>query len=550
MITTRCLLGAALTACIALGAQRFASAHGTSGILTLEAIDARVDARLDETAGKEHRAYVHLSKVLRKPSREAKGMADDVKKLIATLKACSGPLSHDTILAAALAEPEAQADAYLTDQPSDVVVALRRLERAADRARVQAALDRAEGAHVEGVAKRDADDELGMLGSFRTAAARLAKASRLLQALLAQQVRRGSPGQPLEKGPRGTIDTFAGTGAQGFAGDGGSPLDAAFYFPMDVAVEPATGLVHIVDYNNHRIRRIDADGTLHTAVGTGTLGDSTGPALETELHHPGSIAFNPATGDLLIVAWHVPRVKRLIVATSLVEDYVGTGVLGNTGDEGPVQQARFNYPSSVAFDMSGGFYVSDQNNSRIRYVDALDTVHAFAGTGIAGFSGDGGPALEAQFANPDGDVDAPAGRVCLDPEEKFLYVADSSNHRVRRIELATNVITTFAGNGTAGFSGDGGQAQDAMLNLPVDVDCDAAGNVYICDREAHVVRFVDVATGVLSTVAGTGSAGYRGDGTSGTLAALDHPQGIYVDRVRGRLYVADTLNSVIRVVWE
>jgi DNA-binding beta-propeller fold protein YncE len=253
----------------------------------------------------------------------------------------------------------------------------------------------------------------------------------------------------------------------------------------------------------------------------------------------------------------VHRIIRLLEPSDAIEHFAGTGDPGDTGDGGPVVAATFDYPSCIAFGAAGDYYVADQNNSRIRYVDAAGVIHALAGTGVAGFSGDDGPALGAQFANTDGNVDGPAGRCCLDPAEKFLYVADTSNHRVRRIDLTTHVVTTFAGNGDVGATGDGGPATSASLDTPVDVDCDAAGNVYVCDREQDVIRRIDAATNVITRYAGIAgiprdvpTTHYSGDGQPATVARLNRPQGVFVDRVRGRLYVADTLNNVIRVVWE
>jgi DNA-binding beta-propeller fold protein YncE len=553
------LVSKAVPAAAVLVAAVLASAHETSGIIEIAAIDARVDAQLDATSGREHRAYAALAKIIRRPSRASLGLTDDVTKLIATLAACGkGPLATDAVLRDALADPETQCDTYLTNAPDGVSVAARRLERASDRASVQRALDASAAAHVDAIAHRDAADERGMLLRFRKAGSQLARAGRLVQTFLARQVRRKAPGQPLAKGPKGTIDTYAGTGVAGFSGDGGLPLNATFYFPMDVAVEPATGLVHICDFNNHRIRRIDADGKVRTIAGSGDLGDTEGPALTAKLHHPASIAFGPTDGLLYIAGWHVHRIIRLLEPSNVIEHYAGTGDPGNTGDDGPVTAATFNYPASIAFGAAGDWYVSDQNNNRVRHVDASGAIHAFAGTGVPGFFGDDGPALAAQLANTDGDVDGPTGRSCLDPTEKFVYVADTSNHRVRRVDVASGVITTFAGTGDVGAAGDGGPATSASLDTPVDVDCDADGNVYVCDREQDVIRRIDVATNVISRYAGIAgiphdgspTTHYAGDGQPATSARLNRPQGIFVDRVRGRLYVADTLNNVIRVVWE
>src|SRR5689334_4219091 len=198
-------LARACTAATVLVAAVSAFAHGTSGILEIEAIDACVDVQIPVSFGKEHRAYTTLARVLRRPSRPQKGLADDIAKLIAVLKACDGPLAADAVLRPALAAPEAKADAYLADAPADLAVAERRLERASDRAKVDAELAAAVAAHAAGVARRDAADEMGMLAQFRTAGAHLARAGALVQKLLAKQARRGAPGQPIAKGPAGSI---------------------------------------------------------------------------------------------------------------------------------------------------------------------------------------------------------------------------------------------------------------------------------------------------------------------------------------------------------
>jgi len=548
-----------LAAAAVLAAAASVSAHNTSGIIEIEDIDARIDAQLDATTGRVHAAYAKLAKVIRRTSRASLGLTDDMTKLIATFDACrKGLLATDTALRDGLAAPETQADAYLAGAPDGVSVAMRRLERAADRRAVQRLLDAAAKAHADGLARHDANDERGMLVRFRTAGLDLARADALVPSLLARQARRKAPGQPLAKGPKGTIDTYAGSGAAGFAGDGGPARDASFFFPQDVTVEPATGLVYVCDYNNHLIRRIDADGKVRTVAGTHDLGDTEGPALQAKLHHPASIAFHPVTGDLYIAGWHVYRIIRLVWATQTIQHYAGTGDPGNGGDEGPVTAATFNYPSSVAFGAAGDWYVSDQNNQRVRHVDAAGVIHAFAGNGVSGFSGDGDKAVNAEFANPDGNVDDPAGRSCLDPTEKFVYVADTSNHRVRKIDVATGIVTTFAGNGDVGAAGDGGLATDAQLDTPVDVDCDGAGNVYVCDRGQDVIRRIDVATNVITTFAGIAGVPhdaqhpthYAGDGNPATASRMNRPQGVFMDRVRGRLYIADTLNNVIRVIWE
>lgn len=544
--TTSIRLFAAATLVVAAAT---ASGHGTSGIVDLDAIDARVDAQLDATSGAVHRAYARLARTIRRPSRPEQGVVDDVKKMIAVLRACDSSLADDAELRAALAAPEAQTDAYLAEEPGDVAVAVLRLEREKDRQKVTAALAGVTAFYEQAVAMRVAGNEKVMLDLYRNAGGGLARAGALVQHLLARQARRGAPGQPVAKGPRGTIDTFAGSGVPGTSGDGRGALDASFYFPMDVAVDPTTGLVHVCDYNNHRIRAIDADGKVRTVLAS-TLFPAPPGVPTAPLDHPAGIAFDAATGALYVAGWHGQAIVRMPASRDSAA-VVGGGVEGDAGDEGPVADAKFNYPSCIVLDAQGGWYVADQFNQRVRRVDPSGVVHPFAGTGTSGFSGDEGPALDAELSFPADAAGAPAGRVALSPDEKTLYIADTANHRVRAVDIASGVITTLVGDGTKGSGGDGGLASAAQLDEPVDVDCDAGGNVYVCDSGASVVRRVDVGLKTISTVAGVANVpGYSGDGHTATLARLDRPSGIDLDRVRGRLYVADTGNNVIRVVWE
>jgi sugar lactone lactonase YvrE len=555
-VTVRQLLLRNLAAATVLVAAAFASAHGGSGLIDIDAIDERVDAQLDATTGKTHKAYAALARVIRK-ANTSRRLGVDVGKLLATARAChKTPLSADGVLHDALAAPETEADTVLAASPDALVIASRRLERAADRARVLARSGAAESLYAAGVARRNANDEVGMLAQFRRAADGFDKAGALASTLLRRQIRRGAPGQPLAKGPKGTIDTFAGTGLTTQTADGTRARDFSFYFPMDVAVDPGTGLVHIVDYNNHKIRFIDAAGKVRTLVKS-TLFPVAGPGLEASLDHPASVAFDPLSGDMLIAGWHGGSIVRVTPARTSA-GLVGGGEAGDIGDGGPVANALFKFPSGIAFDSQGGWYVADQFNQRVRYVDPAGTIHAFAGTGVAGFAGDSGPALDAQLNSPADAAGSPAGRVALSPDEHTLYIADTANHRVRMVDLTdpSRPITTLAGNGNAGTSGDGSLAINAALDEPVDVDCDAAGNVFICDsgQSAHVIRRVDAVTRNITTIAGTPGVTNVGpnigNGAPATQAYMNRPSGIFVDRTRGRLYVADTGHHMIRVVWE
>jgi DNA-binding beta-propeller fold protein YncE len=355
-----------------------------------------------------------------------------------------------------------------------------------------------------------------------------------------------------EKGPTGTIDTYAGTGTAAFSGDGNPARETDFYWPQNITVNPATGLLYITDWNNHRIRRIEADGTVQTVMGVGELGDTDGPALEVRMNHPTDVAFNPKDGELYVASWHTDRIKRLDSSTNTVVTVNKEGGKRTfSGDGGPLSEAELNLPSSVKFDSAGNAFIADEGNRRVRRADAITgIISTIAGTGNPGFSGDGGPGVEAMINLPVGQSAQPAGRICVDETDSILYIADTDNHRVRRLDLLTGIITTIAGNGTAAYGGDGGPATAASLSSPVDVDCDAEGNLYICDRDNHAVRRVDAETGIITTVAGTGTSGYTGDRNEANKAELSLPCGIFLDRATGRLYIADTFNSVIRVVWE
>ncbi|MCG3133411.1 MAG: hypothetical protein HMLKMBBP_00568 [Planctomycetes bacterium] len=529
----------------ALASPRPAAAHG-GGVLDLEALEELVDDRVFAAVGREFRIYRSLDRAL---AREIEvPLVDELAKLRAVARACRTQLSADAELVALLANGLGQADVRLAEEPAQAAAIVRSLERPGDRAAVLAMAGDAEADAASG---RAAHDDVERAARFLESAKRFAKAGRLARKLIAKQIRRGSPGQPLEPGDPGTIDTFAGSGAPGFDPAPRPALQASFYFPADVAIDPATGRLHVADLNNNQIRMLREDGAVAAAVGTGALGDELGTAAETKLHHPTGVAWDPRDGAMVISGWHSSRILRVDAATTIVSYLSGDGTLGFAGDGGPVLGAILDYPSCVAFASDGAFFIGDQGNRRVRAVSAAGAISTICGTGATGFAGDGGPAAQAELSLPGGDTAEPAGRVCMSPDGRWLYVADTDNHRVRRIDLGDpqKTITTFAGDGTAASAGDGGPAVAASLWSPVDVECDDDGNVFVCERDGCRVRRID-AGGTITTVAGSGVRGFDGDGGPATAAELDGPVGICVDRVRGRLYIADTLNHVIRVVWE
>ena len=335
----------------------------------------------------------------------------------------------------------------------------------------------------------------------------------------------------------GVIRTVAGSNTRGFSGDGGSATSAAFDQPRAAAVGP-DGAVYVSDTFNHRIRRVDPGGAVTTLVGTGHAayaGDG-GPAQAAALHWPHGVAVDPAGAALYIADSANHRIRRVDLASGVITTVAGGPTPGFGGDGGPAVAARLQDPKAVWVAPSGDVYIADSGNERIRRVNPAGTISTVAGTGVAGYSGDGGPALAAQFDGPRGVAGDSAGN---------LYVADDNNNRVRRID-SSGVVSTVAGTGPAGFSGDAGPAGSAQLNHPRGVAVDGRGNVFIADTMNARIRMVDTA-GVISTVAGCGRHGFGGDGGPATGARMFEPRGVAVNAA-GHLFVADTYNDRIRQV--
>ena len=338
----------------------------------------------------------------------------------------------------------------------------------------------------------------------------------------------------------GTMITLAGTGVYGYGGDGGPAIKAQLFRPEGVALDGA-GNLYIADTVNHRIRRVDSKGTITTMAGSGGVafdgggysGDS-GPAIEAQLSWPADVTVDGA-GNLYIADTANRRIRR-VDANGTITTIAGTGFMGYSGDGGPAIEAEFSRPRAVASDNSGNLYIADTANHRIRRVDAMGVIATIAGTGRRGYSGEGGPAVEADLSWPEG--------LTLDSTGN-LYIADSGNHRVRRVD-GTRTINTVAGTGEVGYIGDGGLGVEAQLVQPEDVAVDEAGNLYIADRSSHRIRRVDSA-GTITTVAGTGRAGYSGDGGPAVDAQLSLPKGVAVD-ASGNLYIADSFYHRIRRV--
>jgi hypothetical protein len=356
----------------------------------------------------------------------------------------------------------------------------------------------------------------------------------------------------------GTICTIIGNGEAGVGINGVQGTATRMYLPLDMNLAP-NGRLYFIDWNNHVIREQAPDGTVRTVVGTGELSDGEDPpvppgaprvptpALRHRLNHPTAITFD-AQGNMLIAAWHnsmIKRVRDVGAAGSMIEDLCGTGGRSFAGDGGPALNAVLDLPVGVAISPAGEVFIADQANQRIRRVNGAGVIDTVVGTGVAGYAGDNGPALAAQLRNPVGQAAAPAGRIEFDAAGN-LYIADTGNNAIRRVSV-TGVITTVAGTGAVGATGDGGPATMATLNQPTDVEIGPDGTLYIADTQNSCVRAVG-ADGIIRTVVGRcGTRGFEGDGGAPLSARLDRPYGVETDSA-GRLFVADTYNQRVRVV--
>ena len=332
------------------------------------------------------------------------------------------------------------------------------------------------------------------------------------------------------------ITTVAGDGSQGLSGDGGPATSAGLSFPADVVVLDISNDLFIADQGNQRIRRVDAVTGIITTVGV-TTGDG-GPATDAFLGDPTAAALDGA-GNLFISDTGNDRIRRVDSVSGIITTVAGNGVEGFGGDGGPATSASLANPGGIALDTAGNLYFSDPGNQRIRRVDAVSgIITTVVGDGNQGFTGDGGPATSATLSFP--------GGVALDSGGN-LFIADQGNHVIRRVDAVTGIITTVAGDGTQGFTGDGGPATSATLSFPFDVTVDSSDNLFIADQFNHRIRRVDAVSGDITTVAGDGTPAFGGDGGPATLASLDSPSGVALDAA-GNLFIADQSNQRVRQV--
>ncbi|HET7048687.1 MAG TPA: hypothetical protein VFI54_10510 [Solirubrobacteraceae bacterium] len=361
----------------------------------------------------------------------------------------------------------------------------------------------------------------------------------------------------------GTACVWAGTGERGFniENPNANRMQSKLYFPEDITFGP-DGRAYIVDWNNHRIRRVEADDSLRVVMGTDYEGDGP-PEMEDRLpvcNPPGAlgttVALNHMTdakfgpdGKLYVAAWHNNKIRVLDLATNMVTSLAGDGY-GYAGDgDVACAKALFNQPKSLAIAPDGTIYTIDQRNVRIRSFKPGPgaTIQTIAGVGVVGNIGDGGQAHDAQFGFEIGTTPRPSGSLVLDG--RTLYVADSLNNRIRRIDLDTGIVDCIAGQSAQpGYAGDGGPALDAQFNFPMDLELGPDHRLYVADRYNHAVRAIDLTTGIVETVAGNGtmcdvSVQACFDAPAREFQ-FNEPYGIGFDAT-GNLYVADTNNNRI-----
>jgi trimeric autotransporter adhesin len=330
------------------------------------------------------------------------------------------------------------------------------------------------------------------------------------------------------------ISTVAGNGTQSFSGDGGNALSAAINYPGGVYID-ATGNLYIADELNNRIRMVNTSGTISTVMGNGTAGytGDGGQASAAALSGPISITYY--AGNFYICDDGNSAIRK-VNSSGIISTVAGTGTAGYNGDGGLATAAQLNYPSFVAFDATGNMYIDDWRNNRIRKVNTSGIISTVAGNGTLGYSGDGGPATSAQINYTTGIAFDAAGN---------LFIADGSNNVIRKVDLS-GIITTIAGTGTGGYSGDGGPAVSAQLHWPSQLTFDNSGNLYFTDYNNNTVRKINN-SGMISTIAGNGTAGFSGDGGLATAAQLRNPYAIGID-VAGNIYFSDLLNERVRKI--
>lgn len=341
----------------------------------------------------------------------------------------------------------------------------------------------------------------------------------------------------------GTCWTVAGNGTNGYSGDTGLAVAAQISRPGGIAIDPAGAVLYIADRDNDVIRDVNlGTGIINTYAGTGVGGFSgdTGPAVNAQLDAPSDVSVDAGNNNVYIADEYNERVRVVNIGTGIINTFAGSG--GSPTINQPLLDAYLVRPYGAIYDPSNYnlMYISDASLLQVFKADfGADLLTLLAGNGTSGFSGDLGPAVNAQFG---GNY-----QLCVGPVSGNVYVADLNNNRVRVIDVGTGVIDTYAGNG-AGYGGDGGLATAAGITQPISCCCDAAENLYISGYGEQRVRKVDYVTKIISTYAGGGGTGSGGDGGPAVGCQLNRPYQCYVNPAQTYLYIADRLNHRIRRV--
>ena len=332
-----------------------------------------------------------------------------------------------------------------------------------------------------------------------------------------------------------TITTIAGTGVAAFGGDGGPATAAQLYSPIGICINHGQHMF-IADNGNHRVRTIDPGNIISTLAGTGastSTGDG-GPATAASFIHTHGIATD--SSEYVYVTDYVGCRIRKFMPGGSITTIAGTGTCAYAGDGGPATAAAIYSPAGITIDKRQNIYFSDRGNARIRKVDRYGTITTIAGDGTVASTGDGGPSTAARVGA--------VSMLATDADDN-LFFTDMVYNRIRRIDTF-GAITTIAGTGTAGFSGDWGPAVSAMLSYPDGLTIDGCGNIYFSDVSNYRVRRINIA-GIISTIAGTGMTGHTGDGGSALLARVSPSKGMSTDKY-GNVYLTTNASSYIRKI--
>ena len=318
---------------------------------------------------------------------------------------------------------------------------------------------------------------------------------------------------------KGMMTRYAGSGESGFSGDGGPAIKANFKTPAGLAFDPE-GNLYIADRENHRVRKIDTSGNISTFAGIGEAGFSgdDAPAVKARLNLPSGVVAD-GKGNLFISDRSNDRI-RVVDKKGVIRTYAGTGVAGFQGDAGPALKAQLDKPFGIALDEAENLYIADRNNNRVRKVSPEGIITTVAGDGGFFFMGDNGPAYRASVAAPTG--------VAVDKKGN-LYIADRNNNRIRLVDKL-GMIRTVAGTGQQDYNGDSEVARETNLYLPFGLTVDSNDNLLVIDRSHYRIRRIEPKSGKVETVAGNGLKLFAGDGGPATGATLSFPHGMFVDK--------------------